>query len=198
MNISPKLKRIKGSNMLTLSKLTLRDALLIKSKPLGDHRGCFARLFCQKELGEILGNKTIVQSNYSFSKVKGTIRGLHYQTAPAAEIKFVRCIQGSFFDVIVDLRYDSPTFLLWHGETLKAGDLKMVMVPEGFAHGLQTLEDDSAAMYLHTDYYTPEYEGGVRFNDPKINIKWPLSPAEVSEKDQNQQLIPNDYKGISL
>lgn len=110
----------------------------------------------------------------------------------------VRCIQGSFYDVMVDLRKGSPTFLQWHGETLKAGDLRMILIPEGFAHGLQTLEDDSAAMYLHTEYYSPEHESGVRYNDPRIGIKWPLSPFDVSEKDANQPLILPEYEGISL
>lgn len=184
--------------MLQLLPLPLRGAYLVESTPLGDHRGCFARLFCQRELENVLGDKTIVQSNYSFSKLKGTIRGLHFQTPPAAEIKFVRCVQGSFFDVIVDLRQDSPTFLQWHGETLKAGDLRMILVPEGFAHGLQTLEDDSAAMYLHTEYFSPDNEGGVRFNDPKLGIDWPLPPADVSEKDRYQRLINDEYKGMTL
>lgn len=184
--------------MLHKTSLPLSGALLIESPPMNDRRGCFARLFCQRELEHVLGSKVIVQSNYSFSKRKGTIRGLHFQKPPAAEIKFVRCVQGSFFDVIVDLRQDSPTFLQWYGEILKAGDLRMIMVPEGVAHGLQTLEDDSAAMYLHTEYYSPEHEDGIRYDDPKVGIEWPLPPVEVSEKDQNQLLISDDYKGMVI
>lgn len=184
--------------MLRVTELPLEGARLVESTPLTDHRGCFARLFCQRELEPFLSEKGIVQSNYSFSKRKGTVRGLHFQGPPAAEIKFVRCIQGAFFDVIVDLRKGSPTFLQWHGETLKAGDMCMVLVPEGFAHGLQTLENDSAAMYLHTEYYSPEQEGGVRYNDPKIGIRWPLPPTEISEKDRDQPLINSQFKGIPL
>jgi len=181
-----------------LTELPLGGALLVESERLGDDRGCFARLFCQRELEPFLGGRTIAQSNYSFSKLKGTVRGLHFQRPPAAEIKLVRCIQGSFFDVMVDLRRGSPTFLQWYGETLRVGDLRMILVPEGFAHGLQTLEDDSAAMYLHTEYYSPEHEGGVRFDDPRLDIRWPLTPTEVSSKDRRQRLIDDNYQGITL
>ena len=184
--------------MLNLNELPLPGAYVIESSRLGDHRGCFARTFCQRELAPFLGGKYIVQSNYSFSQEIGTVRGLHFQTPPAAEMKFVRCVQGKVFDVIVDLRKGSPTFLQWAGVILEAGDLRMVLVPEGFAHGLQTLKEASAVMYLHTEYFSPQYEGGVRYDDPKLGIEWPLPPVEVSEKDQSQLLITDDYKGINV
>jgi dTDP-4-dehydrorhamnose 3,5-epimerase len=121
---------------------------------------------------------------------------MHFQHPPKAEIKMVKCLRGSVFDVIVDLRRDSDTLLQWYGEILSDDNLKMMYVPEGFAHGFQTLEEKTELLYLHTEFYSPEHEGGVRYNDPRLNISWPVEVTEVSEKDQEYPLLPNDFEGI--
>ena len=175
-----------------------KNAFVLEAEPYIDYRGKFGRIYCQDELKQIGHYKQIVQINHSFTRKKGAIRGMHFQYPPKAEIKMVRCLRGSVFDVIVDLRGDSPTFLRWYGEVLSDDNLKMMYVPEGFAHGFQTLEEDSELLYLHTEFYSPEHEGGVRYNDPRLNISWPLEVTEVSQKDQEYSLLSNDFEGIIL
>lgn len=176
----------------------LKGAYIIEAEPFVDHRGIFSRTFCKKEFQEINHAKEIVQINYSMTKMKGGLRGLHYQLPPKAEIKVVRCISGSVFDVIVDLRKDSPTFLKWFGEILSKDNMKMMYVPEGFAHGFLSLEENSALIYFTTEFYSPEQERGINYKDPAINIKWPSDILEVSEKDKNYPFLEKDFKGISL
>lgn len=176
----------------------LRDAFVIEAEPHVDDRGKFVRLFCQEELKEICHDKNIVQINHSLSRKKGAIRGMHFQYPPRAEVKIVRCISGSVFDVIVDLRHNSATFLQWYGEVLSNENQKMMYIPEGFAHGFQTLEENVELLYLHTEFYSPEHEGGVRYDDPKINISWPLEITDISKKDELHSLLAEDYKGIYL
>jgi dTDP-4-dehydrorhamnose 3,5-epimerase len=163
--------------------LALHGASLVECEPYEDPRGLFARLFCDKEMGELLGERLIRNINLCQSAKSGTLRGLHYQRAPHEEMKLVRCTQGAVFDVIVDVRPDSPTYLQWHGETLTARNMRMVVVPEGFAHGFQALEDACEIMYLVTAHYVPGYEGGIRWNDPAVGIDWPLDVSMVSSKD---------------
>ncbi len=174
------------------------DAYVIEPDPFADHRGKFSRIFCRKELEQIGFQKEIVQINHSMTVQKGAVRGMHFQKPPKAEIKFVRCIRGAVFDVVIDLRYDSPTMLQWHGEVLSAENMKMMYVPEGFAHGFQTLKENSELLYFHTEFYSPEYEGGVLYNDPEINISWPMAITDISEKDQRHPLLSKDMKGIIL
>ena len=174
---------------MRIDKLSLEGAFVIESEPFIDDRGIFARVFCQHELQNILHGKNIVQINHSMTKQKGAIRGMHFQYPPKSEIKMVKCLRGTVFDVILDLRRDSPTFLKWHGEILSAENMKMMYIPEGFAHGFQTLEDNCELLYLHTEFYSPEYEGGVRYNDSKIGIKWPLELTEISDKDRGYPLL---------
>jgi len=150
-----------------------------------DERGFFARFFCINEFDKEGIDRNVVQINNSLSKDKGTLRGIHYQLSPKAETKIVRCIKGSLWDVIVDLRPESPTFLQWFGETLSAENRKMMFVPKGFGHGFITLEEDTEALYLVTEFYSPENERGIRWNDPAIGIEWPIEPIIVSEKDSN-------------
>ncbi len=150
-----------------------------------DERGFFARFFCINEFDNEGIDRNIVQINNSLSKDTGTLRGIHYQLSPKAETKIVRCIKGSLWDVIVDLRPESPTFLQWFGETLSAENRKMMFVPKGFGHGFITLEEDTEALYLVTEFYSPENERGIRWNDPAIGIEWPIVPNVVSEKDSN-------------
>jgi dTDP-4-dehydrorhamnose 3,5-epimerase len=160
-----------------------------------DERGFFARFFCINEFDNEGIDRNVVQINNSLSKEKGTLRGMHYQLSPKAETKIVRCIKGSLWDVIVDLRPESPTFLQWFGETLSAENRRMMFVPKGFGHGFITLEDDTEALYLVTEFYSPEHERGIRWNDPAIGIEWPIVPNIVSEKDSNH---PDFSIAISL
>jgi len=170
-------------------RLPLDGAFLIDTDPFKDDRGLFARVFCARELNEIGHTKGIVQINHSVTVQKGAIRGMHFQYPPTAEIKMVKCICGAVFDVIVDLRTRSSTFGKWHGEILSSDNMKMMYIPEGLAHGFQTLEKNAELVYLHTEFYNPKYEGGVRFDDPNLAIDWPLPPAMISDKDRNLPLL---------
>jgi len=175
-----------------------KNAFVLQAEPYVDHRGKFGRIYCQDELKQIGHYKQIVQINHSLTRKRGAIRGMHFQHPPKAEIKMVTCLRGSVFDVIVDLRRDSDTLLQWYGEILADDNLKMMYVPEGFAHGFQTLEEDTELLYLHTEFYSPEHEGGVRYNDPRLNISWPLEVTEVSQKDQEYPFLSEAFEGILL
>jgi len=171
---------------------------LITPEPLCDERGYFSRIFCQKEMAEIKENLVIAQINNSYTKKKGTIRGMHFQYPPHAEIKIVRCVKGKIFDVAVDLRKNSPTFLQWHGEILSEDNQKMFVIPEGFAHGFQTLEDDCEIIYFNTTFYSKESESAIRYNDPKIGIKWLEKVTVLSEKDANHPYLDESFEGIFI
>ena len=183
---------------MRIDKLSLEGAFVIESEPFIDDRGIFARVFCQHELQDILHGKNIVQINHSMTKQKGAIRGMHFQYPPKSEIKMVKCLHGSVFDVMIDLRQGSSTFLKWHGEILSAENMKMLYIPEGFAHGFQTLEENSELLYLHTEFYGPEHEGGVCYDDPAIGISWPLEVTDFSERDQTHPLLSNDFAGLAV
>ncbi len=167
----------------------LEDAWVITQKPIGDDRGYFARAFCQKEFEEHGILSRVAQANTSFSKDAGTLRGMHYQIEPALETKFIRCARGTIYDVIVDMRPGSPTYLRHFGTELTPDNMKMVFVPGGFAHGFLTLEPDSQAYYLVGEFYAPECERGVRYNDPALGIEWPIEPVVVSDKDRSWPLL---------
>jgi len=170
---------------MNIEQTKITGVVVIHSEPFKDERGFFNRIFCQKELEAIRPNIVIAQINHSMSKNKGTIRGMHFQNPPHAEMKIVRCISGSIFDVAVDLRKDSPTFLQWHGEILSAENMKALVIPEGCAHGFQSLEDDIEIIYISSSPYCKEAEGGIRYDEPKIGIQWPLPVTIISEKDKN-------------
>lgn len=174
----------------------LKGAFIIELEPRRDERGLFVRTFCKREFAEINHTKEFVQFNQSVSLQKGTLRGLHFQVPPSSEIKLIRCIRGKVFDVIIDLRMGSPTFLQHIEVILSDEKMNMIYVPEGFAHGFQTLEDNSHMIYHHTEYYTPENERGLNYNDPAFNILWPLEPVNVSEKDQKHPFIDHNFNGI--
>jgi len=176
----------------------LKGAYIIELEPFGDSRGFFARTFCKREFKEIGHTKEFVQFNHSMTSEKGTLRGLHYQVPPSSEVKLIRCIKGEVYDVIVDLRAGSPTFLNHIGVVLSEDNMKMIYVPEGFAHGFQTLKDNSQMIYHHTAYYTPEDERGLYFNDPKLDIKWPLDIKNLSEKDSKNPGIDINFNGIKI
>ena len=181
---------------MNIIRTLLKDAYIFEPEPIIDHRGKFARIYCRREL-EMLGNcKPIVQINHSFTKEKGAIRGMHFQYPPNTEIKIVKCVAGSVYDVIIDLRQNSPTFRKWYGETLSAENMKMMYIPEGFAHGFQVFDTNSELIYFHSQFYSPQHEGGIRFDDPVINISWPLEVTEVSNRDQRHHLLTEDFKGI--
>jgi len=154
-----------------------------------DERGYFARIFCKKEFTKIGFNFEIVQINRALNKKKGTIRGLHFQTPPKAEDKIISCVKGAIYDVAIDLRKDFPTFGQWVAEKLTEDNKKMFLIPKGFAHGFQTLTDNTEILYFMSEFYSPEYESGVRWNDPFFNIKWPIKNPILSEKDKNWPLL---------
>jgi dTDP-4-dehydrorhamnose 3,5-epimerase len=161
----------------------LADAYLIDLEKRGDDRGFFARAFCQREFSERQLPADFVQFNNSLSADRGTLRGMHYQLQPEAETKLVRCIRGSLWDCILDLRPNSKTFGQWFGEELSAENRRMMLVPKGFAHGFITLQNDTEAFYFVDAFYAPEQERGLRWNDPKFNIQWPIEPVVLSPKD---------------
>ena len=164
----------------------LHGVFEVSLQPNTDERGFFARSWCRDEFEQHGLNPALVQCNISFNKKEGTLRGMHYQLAPKAEDKIVRCLRGALFDAIIDLRPDSPTFLKHFTIELTAENRTMLYVPKGFAHGFITLEPDTEAFYLVTEYYAPDRERGLRYNDPKFGIQWPLEPVVISDKDKNQ------------
>lgn len=184
--------------MIETNPLPIAGAAIAETKPLEDHRGLFGRFFCRDELGLVFGEREIVNVNSSRTSKAGSIRGLHFQHPPKAEMKLVRCLQGSVFDVILDLRAGSPTFLHWHGEILSAENLRMMILPEGVAHGFQTMENDTEMLYLHTEFFSPAHDSGVHYDDPRIGIDWPLPLADISDKDSNYPLITKDFKGLQV
>jgi len=182
----------------TINETSISGLFLVYNDQLNDHRGSFSRIFCKKEISSVLEERDIVQINHSYTKAVGAIRGLHYQLPPYTEIKFVRCLKGKIWDVIVDLRSESPTFLEHHAQELEPSRNQMLVIPEGCAHGYQVLHADSELLYLHTEYYSSEYERGVRYNDPLLKISWPLPPVDISERDLNHSLIDIDFGGIKV
>ncbi|WP_048148523.1 dTDP-4-dehydrorhamnose 3,5-epimerase [Methanolacinia paynteri] len=186
-----------------MSKLAIIDTpikglFVVETNPFLDHRGAFARWFCEEELAGIIGNRHIKNVNFSRTAKRGSIRGMHFQRPPHAEMKMVRCIRGKILDVAVDIRKDSPTFLQHHSVWLSAENMRMLVIPEGFAHGFQALEDNSEVLYLVSEFYSPESEGGLRFNDPELEIEWPVEVTDVSDKDLNHPLIELNSVGVQL
>ena len=173
-------------NFLTTS---LEGSYIIELLPFSDSRGWFARTYCKKEFAEIGFDKEFVQMNFSFNKKKGTLRGMHYQETPFEETKLIRCTSGKVFDVAVDLRKNSDTYLKWFGTELSRKNLKMILIPGGFAHGFITLKDNSELIYHHTEYYNPLAEKGIRYDDKTLNIEWPVDVSVISDKDKSYPFI---------
>ena len=167
-------------------------------KPVTDQRGYLERLFCEDELKEIMRGAHIVQVNRSLSRKQGTVRGLHFQMPPHAEMKLVSCLKGHVLDVAIDLRRGSPSFLHWHGEVLSDDNHRTLMIPQGFAHGFQALSDECELLYLHTAAYEPSAERTINARDPRIGINWPLTIAEMSSRDQSHPMLGAEFKGIDL
>lgn len=172
----------------------LAGAYLIEPEPLSDARGFFARSFCAHEFAEHGLNARPAQCNISYNTKRGTLRGMHFQRAPHAEAKLVRCTAGSIYDVIIDLRRDSPTFRQWAGFELTADNRSALYIPEGFAHGFQTLADDAEVFYQMFDFFEPGSAGGVRWDDPAFGIAWPLGDPILSDKDRAYP----DYDGVPI
>ncbi len=175
---------------MRFAETALKGAYIIELEAAEDERGFFARTFCRREFAGRGLNSGVAQCSISYNARKGTLRGMHYQVEPHAEAKLVHCVRGSLYDVIIDLRPESETYCRWVGEQLSGDNRRLIYVPEGFAHGFQTLEDDTMVYYQISEFYAPQSARGVRWNDPAFGIKWPFSDPIISEKDR---LLP-DYE----
>jgi dTDP-4-dehydrorhamnose 3,5-epimerase len=169
---------------MILTETSLKGAFLVEIERLEDERGFFARAWCQREFEAKDLRPRFVQANISHSRVRGTLRGMHYQISPCAEAKLVRCTRGAVFDVIIDLRPDSPTYTQWIGVELTSDSHKLLYVPEGFAQGFQTLLDNAEVFYQMSEFYSPAHQRGVRYDDPAFGIQWPLGVSVLSDKDK--------------
>ena len=179
----------KGENILKFQELSLKGVFLIELEKIEDERGFFARSWDKKEFENNKLNSNLFQCNISFNKNKGTIRGMHFQKEPYAEAKTIRCTKGRVFEVMIDIRVDSPTFHKWISVELDEGKNEVLYVPEGFALGFQTLLENTELYYQMSEYYHPEKSGGIKWNDPKIQIKWPLDCSVISKKDDSFELL---------
>lgn len=175
---------------MKFEKTKLEGSYVIQIEPIHDERGFFARNFCAKEFNKYGLSSEIVQCNISYNKKRGTLRGMHYQAAPHEEAKIITCTRGAIYDVIIDLRPESVTYCQWIAIELNEGNYKMFYIPKGFAHGFQTLADNTVVTYYMSESYIPENAKGIRWNDPMFTIRWPLIPTVISEKDCNYQDWP--------
>lgn len=183
---------------MKLTPTPIAGLMVADSDARGDDRGFFRRAFCGPTLAENGIDFTPVQANMSYSAKRGTMRGLHYQTGEAPEGKFFRCIRGAIYDMTVDLRAGSPTFLQSFGIELSAENAKALVIPPGFAHGFLTLTDDAEVLYLTSHVYAPAHEGAVRFDDPLIGMQWPFAPLVVSDRDRAIPDLPRDFAGVRI
>ncbi len=173
---------------MIFNRITVDGAWVIEPAPHSDFRGRFMRAWCANEFAQSGIRFTPVQANMGFSHTRGTVRGMHYQTSPADEAKLVRCTRGSMFDVVLDLRPESPTYRSWYGTTLSAENGQMLLIPEGCAHGCQSLEDGTEFLYMASTEFSPPHATGVRHDDPAFAIAWPLPVTLISEQDRNWPL----------
>lgn len=176
----------------------ISGVVVVETTPFVDPRGMFARLYCDRELEPVIGARRIVQINFSLTHRIGAIRGLHFQRPPHAEMKLVRCLKGRVWDVAVDIRAGSPTFLQWHAEELTAENARMMVIPEGCAHGFQVLDGNSEMLYLHTEFYTPSADGRVSYKDPSVGIAWPIEVTDMSIPDREQAPLPKGFSGLVI
>ena len=176
----------------------LTGLTVVTRSKLGDTRGFLSRLFCAQELAAAGWHKQVAQINHTFTARAGSLRGMHYQQVPHAEMKLVQCLQGEIWDVAVDLRPASPTYLQWHGEKLSADNARALLIPEGFAHGFQTLSADCVLLYVQSAAHHAGAEAGLRFDDPALAIAWPLPVTEISERDQHHPLLSPMFSGVVL
>ena len=181
-----------------INPLPIQGLKLVERHRLGDSRGFLSRIFCADELAKAGWQKPIAQINHTYTAKRGTVRGLHYQHFPHTEMKLVNCLRGEVWDVAIDLRSDSHTFLQWYAERLSADNGRALLIPEGFAHGFQSLTDDCELLYLHTTAHSPRAEAGLRFDEPEIGITWPMPPTEISDRDMTHPWVNSDFRGVSL
>ena len=183
---------------MTVTPTMLAGLMRVDRRQQEDARGFFSRLFCADELRAIGADASIAQVNHSFTRRRGSVRGMHFQYPPHAETKFVSCLRGEVFDVAIDLRRGSPTFLQWHAELLSETNHRSLFIPRGFAHGFQTLRDDCELLYLHSAAYAPGAEGGLSPTDARVGIRWPLPLAEISERDAAHPPLTDAFKGLAI
>ena len=183
---------------MEVTETQLKDLLVLNRSPKGDSRGYLQRMFCRNTLAGILGNKNIRQINHTLTVAEGTIRGLHFQFPPYAETKIVCCMRGEIFDVAVDLRKGSSTFLQHYSTRLSAESFSSLVIPEGFAHGFQTLSNDCEVLYFHTSDYQPSAECGFNALDPRLKIQWPKDVLHRSARDAELTMIPDNFWGIEI
>jgi len=183
---------------MIFTETRLAGAYIVDLEPFSDERGMFFRTFCKKEFEQIGHKDEWVQINHSITYKKNSLRGMHFQFPPYTEIKLVRCIAGAVFDVIIDIRKGSSTFLQWFGIELSAFNKKMLYIPAGFAHGFQTLANNCELIYHHSSFYMPGYEGGIRYDDKRIGIRWMEPIVEISPKDNNHPYLEELFTGIIL
>ncbi len=184
-------------NKLNITQTNFKDLYIVEPNSFKDERGAFSRVYCENEMHDIFG-KSIKQINHSITKEKGTVRGLHFQYEPNAEIKMVKCIKGAILDVVVDIRKNSPTFLQYFSIELTEQNQKMIYIPKGFAHGFQTLEDETELLYFHSSIYAPLNEDAINIKDPLLDIKWPLNIINISKRDESHPFLTEDFKGITI
>ena len=185
-------------NRFAITDLPLAGLKLVERQRLGDSRGFLSRLFCAEEMAATGWHKPIAQVNHTCTATRGTVRGMHFQHPPHAEMKLVTCIRGEVWDVAVDLRNDSPTFLQWHAATLSADNGRALLLPEGCAHGFQALVDDVELLYCHSAAYCPSADAGLNPLDARLAISWPLAIAELSARDAAHPLIGNGFEGVRV
>lgn len=183
---------------MKITPTAISGVMGVDAMPHVDSRGAFGRLYCEHELGSLIGNRRIVQINHSRTAAVGAIRGMHFQYPPYAEMKLVRCLKGRVWDVVTDLRANSPTFLRSHAEELSPENARMLVIPEGCGHGFQVLEADSELLYLHTAFFSPEAEGRLRYDDPRLVIAWPLPVSDLSPRDAGPTDLAPDFCGIQI
>jgi dTDP-4-dehydrorhamnose 3,5-epimerase len=184
--------------LFTANPSPIAGLMVVQRRRMGDSRGALSRIFCAEAFREFGWGATVAQINHSYTGRAGTVRGLHYQRPPLAEAKFVTCLQGRIWDIVVDLRAGSPTFLQWYAHELSAQGLESLLIPPGCAHGFQALVDDSELVYLHSKKYSSKLEGGFRPMDPLLSIKWPLPITEVSERDRAHPLLDATFLGLKV
>jgi len=185
-------------NRFTITDTPLAGLKIVERQQLGDSRGFLSRLFCATELAAAGWHQSVQQINQTLTQKQGTIRGMHYQKPPHAEMKLVTCLHGAVWDVAVDLRYGSPTYLHWHAQELSADNHRALLIPEGFAHGFQTLTDHCELIYLHSRAYTPDAEAGLNATDPQLSINWPQAMTELSARDAQHPMIDPQFKGVTI
>lgn len=181
---------------LSIATTPLSGLLCVTRQALGDARGFLARIFCAEELAAAGWHKAVAQINHTRTTRQGTVRGMHFQQPPHAEMKLVSCVRGEVWDVAVDLRAGSPTFLAWHAERLSADNLRALLIPEGFAHGFQVLTPEAELMYCHSESYTPHAESGLHPLDPRLGIAWPLPVLGLSERDAARAMLDRRFEGV--